>query len=188
MLCRVPHRSISTRLQQRRCRVANAISVPRSAVQIALSSRQWSLTGHLFKSFARGFLCWKGSYDSSFDFLHGNMFVFWRSSSNMSDLVGPEYQGCVDGSLMDGFSVFIQGLLAVLAFSTLMCKFLSLFKPNRKWNDVCVWCDSVFFFFWLRIWCSTWLGVCLFTVLIVVIVVYGDNMVQCCFIYTWFWC
>lgn len=50
----------------------------------------------------------------------------------MSDLVAPRYQGCVDGSLMDGFSVFIQGLLAVLAFSTLMCKFLSLSKPNRK--------------------------------------------------------
>lgn len=50
----------------------------------------------------------------------------------MSDLVSPEYQGCVDGSLMDGFSVFIQGLLAVLAFSTLMRKLFSLFKPNRN--------------------------------------------------------
>ncbi len=80
-----------------------------------------------------------------FGLLHVNMFVFWRSRSNMSDLVGPGYQGCVDGSLMDGFSVFIQGLLAVLAFSTLMCKYLSLFKLNRKWSDVCVWCDSVFF-------------------------------------------
>lgn len=67
MLCRVPHRSISTRLQQRRCCVASAISVLRSAVQIALSSRQWSLTEHLFKSFARGFLFRKGSYDSSSD-------------------------------------------------------------------------------------------------------------------------
>ncbi|XP_059361465.1 store-operated calcium entry regulator STIMATE-like [Carassius carassius] len=63
------------------------------------------------------------------------MFVLWRSSSNMSDLVGPEYQGCVDGSLMDGFSVFIQGLLAVLAFSTLMLKrFREPVGIRRSWR------------------------------------------------------
>jgi len=56
------------------------------------------------------------------------MFVFTKNRINMSDLVNPEYQGCVDGSLMDGFSVFIQGLLAVLAFSTLMCKLTPHFK------------------------------------------------------------
>lgn len=55
------------------------------------------------------------------------MFVFVKSSINMSDLVSPEYQGCVNGALMDGFSVFIQALLAVLAFSTLMCKFVFFF-------------------------------------------------------------
>lgn len=47
-----------------------------------------------------------------------------QSSTNISDIVRSEYRGCGDGSMMDGFSVFIQGLLAVLAFSTLMCKFL----------------------------------------------------------------
>lgn len=53
----------------------------------------------------------------------------------MSDLVGPEYQGCVDGSLMDGFSVFIQGLLAVLAFSTLMLKrFREPVGIRRSWR------------------------------------------------------
>lgn len=68
----------------------------------------------------------------------------------MSDLVNSEYQGCVDGSLMDGFSVFIQGLLAVLAFSTLMCKFSPHFKLNRKCDNVSV-CDSVFYCFRLMI-------------------------------------
>lgn len=55
----------------------------------------------------------------------------------MSDLVNSEYQGCVDGSLMDGFSVFIQGLLAVLAFSTLMLKRfrepVGIRRPWRIW-------------------------------------------------------
>lgn len=61
-----------------------------------------------------------------------------KSSRNMSELVSPEYQGCVDGSLMDGFSVFIQALLALLAFSTLMCKFSPTFKLNRQFNNVSV--------------------------------------------------
>lgn len=100
-----------------------------------------------------------------FGISHVNMFVLWRSRSNMSDLVGPGYQGCVDGSLTDGFSVFIQGLLAVLAFSTLMCKFLSLFKLNHKWNYACVWWDSVFFFKYYG-YVARGL-VCLFTVLFV---------------------
>lgn len=56
----------------------------------------------------------------------------------MSELVSPEFQGCVDGSLMDGFSVFIQGLLALLAFSTLMCKFSPHSKLNRQCNNVSV--------------------------------------------------
>ncbi|XDV25237.1 hypothetical protein PO909_029189 [Leuciscus waleckii] len=65
------------------------------------------------------------------------MLVFMKSRRNMSDLVNPEYQGCVDGSLMDGFSVFIQGLLAVLAFSTLMLKRfrepVGIRRPWRIW-------------------------------------------------------
>ncbi|XP_056116430.1 transmembrane protein 110, like [Rhinichthys klamathensis goyatoka] len=65
------------------------------------------------------------------------MLVFMKSRINMSDLVNPEYQGCVDGSLMDGFSVFIQGLLAVLAFSTLMLKRfrepVGIRRPWRIW-------------------------------------------------------
>lgn len=63
------------------------------------------------------------------------MFVFVKSSINMSDLVSPEYQGCVNGALMDGFSVFIQALLAVLAFSTLMLKrFREPVGIRRPWK------------------------------------------------------
>ncbi|XP_056311488.1 transmembrane protein 110, like [Danio aesculapii] len=63
------------------------------------------------------------------------MFVFVKNSINMSDLVSPEYQGCVDGALMDGFSVFIQALLAVLAFSTLMLKrFREPVGIRRPWK------------------------------------------------------
>ncbi|XP_067248393.1 transmembrane protein 110, like [Chanodichthys erythropterus] len=63
------------------------------------------------------------------------MFVFMKSSRNMSELVSPEYQGCVDGSLMDGFSVFIQALLALLAFSTLMLKrFREPLGIRRPWG------------------------------------------------------
>lgn len=58
-----------------------------------------------------------------------------KDSINMTDLVSPEYQGCVDGALMDGFSVFIQALLAVLAFSTLMLKrFREPVGIRRPWK------------------------------------------------------
>lgn len=53
----------------------------------------------------------------------------------MSDIVRAEYRGCVDGSMMDGFSVFIQGLLALLAFSTLMLKrFREPVGIRRPWK------------------------------------------------------
>lgn len=32
-------------------------------------------------------------------------------------------RGCENGDLMDTFGIFLQGLLAVVAFSTLMCKY-----------------------------------------------------------------
>lgn len=31
-------------------------------------------------------------------------------------------KGCANGDLMDSFGIFLQGLLGVVAFSTLMCK------------------------------------------------------------------
>lgn len=53
----------------------------------------------------------------------------------MSDIVRSEYQGCVNGSMMDGFSIFIQGLLALLAFSTLMLKrFREPVGVRRPWK------------------------------------------------------
>lgn len=35
----------------------------------------------------------------------------------------PNNRGCENGALMDSFGIFLQGLLAVMAFSTLMCKY-----------------------------------------------------------------
>lgn len=47
-------------------------------------------------------------------------------ATNMSDLVdeasAASPHGCDNGALTDRFGVLIQGLLAVVAFSTLMCK------------------------------------------------------------------
>ncbi|XP_055045603.1 transmembrane protein 110, like [Misgurnus anguillicaudatus] len=62
-------------------------------------------------------------------------YILLQSSTNMSDIVRSEYQGCVNGSLMDGFSIFIQGLLALLAFSTLMLKrFREPVGIRRPWK------------------------------------------------------
>ncbi|XP_051976315.1 store-operated calcium entry regulator STIMATE-like [Xyrauchen texanus] len=65
------------------------------------------------------------------------MYGLLKSRSNMSDIMRSEYQGCVDGTLMDGFSVLIQALLALLAFSTLMLKRyrepVGIRRPWRIW-------------------------------------------------------
>ncbi|XP_051544877.1 store-operated calcium entry regulator STIMATE-like [Myxocyprinus asiaticus] len=51
------------------------------------------------------------------------------------NIMRSEYQGCVDGTLMDGFSVLIQGLLALLAFSTLMLKrYREPVRIRRPWR------------------------------------------------------
>ncbi|XP_056604965.1 transmembrane protein 110, like [Triplophysa dalaica] len=64
-----------------------------------------------------------------------SLYILLQSSTNISDIVRSEYRGCVDGSMMDGFSVFIQGLLAVLAFSTLMVKrFREPVGIRRPWK------------------------------------------------------
>lgn len=42
--------------------------------------------------------------------------------TNMSEVIGSNPHGCDNGALTDRFGVLIQGLLAVIAFSTLMCK------------------------------------------------------------------
>lgn len=42
--------------------------------------------------------------------------------TNMSDMNKANPHGCDNGALTDRFGVLIQGLLAIIAFSTLMCE------------------------------------------------------------------
>lgn len=44
--------------------------------------------------------------------------------ANMSEINNADPHGCDNGALTDRFGVLIQGLLAIIAFSTLMGKFL----------------------------------------------------------------
>ncbi|XP_054883309.1 store-operated calcium entry regulator STIMATE-like isoform X1 [Poeciliopsis prolifica] len=44
------------------------------------------------------------------------------SAANASSSPAPDTRGCENGALMASFGIFLQGLLAVMAFSTLMCK------------------------------------------------------------------
>lgn len=55
-------------------------------------------------------------------FLLGDVFEV----TNMSEIIKANPHGCDGGALTDRFGVLIQGLLAIIAFSTLMCKFLFL--------------------------------------------------------------
>nr|XP_020448926.1 store-operated calcium entry regulator STIMATE-like [Monopterus albus] len=50
-----------------------------------------------------------------------------NTSASSSRTPGTENRGCKNGALMDSFGIFLQGLLAVMAFSTLMC------EPWRIW-------------------------------------------------------
>lgn len=42
--------------------------------------------------------------------------------TNMTDINKANPHGCDNGALTDRFGVLIQGLLAIVAFSTLMCE------------------------------------------------------------------
>ncbi|KAK1799861.1 hypothetical protein P4O66_006390 [Electrophorus voltai] len=55
--------------------------------------------------------------------------VLARSNSSPSD---SEMKGCANGDLMDSFGIFLQGLLAVVAFSTLMLKRFREPKHERR--------------------------------------------------------
>lgn len=46
-----------------------------------------------------------------------------NTSISSSPTPGTDTRGCENGALMDSFGIFLQGLLAVMAFSTLMCKY-----------------------------------------------------------------
>lgn len=62
-------------------------------------------------------------------FLDGDVFEV----TNMSEINKADPHGCDNGALTDRFGVLIQGLLAIIAFSTLMGKFLFPQKqPNRS--------------------------------------------------------
>lgn len=55
-----------------------------------------------------------------------------QAAGNMSDLVKATPQGCDNGALVDRFGVLIQGVLAVVAFSTLMLKRWKEPKEERR--------------------------------------------------------
>lgn len=57
-------------------------------------------------------------------FLDGGVFEV----TNMSEINKADPHGCDNGALTDRFGVLIQGLLAIIAFSTLMGEFL--FPPK----------------------------------------------------------
>lgn len=48
---------------------------------------------------------------------------FTNTSVSSSPTPGTEPRGCENGALMDTFGIFLQGLLAMVAFSTLMCEY-----------------------------------------------------------------
>ncbi|XP_077181881.1 store-operated calcium entry regulator STIMATE isoform X2 [Paroedura picta] len=54
------------------------------------------------------------------------------ASSSSSSGAGPGYGGCKNGALMDSFGIFLQGLLGVVAFSTLMLKRFREPKHERR--------------------------------------------------------
>lgn len=49
-----------------------------------------------------------------------------NTSVSFSPTQGTDNRGCENGALMDSFGIFLQGLLAMVAFSTLMCESLPL--------------------------------------------------------------
>lgn len=48
---------------------------------------------------------------------------FTNTSVSSTPTPGPDNRGCENGALMDSFGIFLQGLLAVMAFSILMCEY-----------------------------------------------------------------
>ncbi|KAJ8265366.1 hypothetical protein COCON_G00144650 [Conger conger] len=55
-----------------------------------------------------------------------------NSSLSVSPTPDADYRGCKNGALMDSFGIFLQGLLAVVAFSTLMLKRFREPKHERR--------------------------------------------------------
>ncbi|KAI3370367.1 hypothetical protein L3Q82_025145, partial [Scortum barcoo] len=57
---------------------------------------------------------------------------FTNTSAPSSPTPGTDNRGCENGALMDSFGIFLQGLLAVMAFSTLMLKRFREPKHERR--------------------------------------------------------
>ncbi|XP_078104030.1 store-operated calcium entry regulator STIMATE [Sander vitreus] len=57
---------------------------------------------------------------------------FTNTSVSASPTPGTDNRGCENGALMDSFGIFLQGLLAVVAFSTLMLKRFREPKHERR--------------------------------------------------------
>uniref|UniRef100_A0A3Q1F1A7 STIM activating enhance n=1 Tax=Acanthochromis polyacanthus TaxID=80966 RepID=A0A3Q1F1A7_9TELE len=57
---------------------------------------------------------------------------FTNTSVSSSPTPGTDTRGCENGALMDSFGIFLQGLLAVMAFSTLMLKRFREPKHERR--------------------------------------------------------
>lgn len=69
------------------------------------------------------------------------------SASSNSSPTELQAQGCSNGDFMDSFGIFLQGLLGVVAFSTLMCKYgVAVFIQVRvKWRCTLNACGLVNF-------------------------------------------
>uniref|UniRef100_A0A672HXQ0 STIM activating enhance n=1 Tax=Salarias fasciatus TaxID=181472 RepID=A0A672HXQ0_SALFA len=57
---------------------------------------------------------------------------FTNASAPSSPTPGTDTRGCENGALMDSFGIFLQGLLAMMAFSTLMLKRFREPKHERR--------------------------------------------------------
>lgn len=56
---------------------------------------------------------------------------FSNTSAPSTSTPGADNRGCENGAFMDSFGIFLQGLLAVVAFSTLMCEY----EPSNCYYD-----------------------------------------------------
>lgn len=46
-----------------------------------------------------------------------------NTSTSSSPTPSTDNRGCKNGALMNSFGIFLQGVLAMMAFSTLMCEY-----------------------------------------------------------------
>lgn len=66
---------------------------------------------------------------------------FTNTSVPSSPKPGTDNRGCKNGALMDSFGIFLQGLLAVMAFSILMCEYEQM-SALCLISDTSCWCNT----------------------------------------------